>query len=113
MVKTNRSELDDLQKTKFKIVDVFFIIMRPRKTQSQNLQYNLEQLGKISNFCFWSDDTPLHYIYVLLLTEKLNIKCYVLYKTKELLTTSTMYIQLLLFLFLLSASYLLLSLLPL
>ena len=52
MVKTNRSELDDLQKTKFKIVDVFFIIMRPRKTQSQNLQYNLEQLGKISNFCF-------------------------------------------------------------
>ena len=48
-----RSELDDLQKTKFKIVeDVFLIIMRPPKTQSQNLKYNLEQLGKISNFCF-------------------------------------------------------------
>ena len=53
MVKTNRSELDDLQKTKFKIVeDVFLIIMRPPKTQSQNLKYNLEQLGKISNFYF-------------------------------------------------------------
>ena len=51
--KTDRSELDDLQKTKFKIVeDVFLIIMRPPKTQSQNLKYNLEQLEKISNFCF-------------------------------------------------------------
>ena len=38
---------------------------------------------------FLSDDTLLYYrnaIAMLLLTDKLNLKCYVLYETKELLT---------------------------
>ena len=63
--------------------------MRSPKTQSQNLKYNLEQLGKTSNYCFLSDDTLLYYrnaIDMSLLTDKLNLKCYVLYETKELLT---------------------------
>ena len=52
-------------------------------------------MGKISNYYFLSDDTPLLYhnpIDMLLLTAKLNLKCYVLYETKELLTITNMYI---------------------
>ena len=69
--------------------------MRPPKIQSQNLKYNLEQLGKISNYYFLFDNTRLFYhnaIDMLLLTHKLNLKCYVLYKAKELLTITKMYI---------------------
>ena len=69
--------------------------MRSPKTQSQNLKYNLEQLGKTSNYCFLSDDTLLYYrnaIDMSLLTDKLNLKCYVLYETKELLTITKIYI---------------------
>ena len=60
--------------------------MRPPKTQSKNLRYNLEQLGKISSYYFLSDDTWLFYhnAIEMLLTDKLNLKCYVLYETKEL-----------------------------
>ena len=50
---------------------------------------------KISNYYFLSDDTLLFYhnaIDMLLLTDKLNFKCYVLYETKELLTITNMYI---------------------
>ena len=68
--------------------------MRPPKTQSSNLKYNLEQLGKISNY-FLSDNTRLFYhdvIDMLLLTDKLNLKCYVLYETKKLLTITKIYI---------------------
>ena len=46
-------------------------------------------MGKTSNYCFLSDDTLLYYrnaIDMSLLTDKLNLKCYVLYETKELLT---------------------------
>ena len=62
-----------------------------------NLKYDLKQLWKTSNYCFLSDDTPLYYrsaIGMLLLTNKLNLKCYVLYETKELLilTTTKIYI---------------------
>ena len=72
-----------------KDTNVILIVMRSPKTQSQNLKYNLEQLGKTSNYCFLSDDTLLYYrnaIDMSLLTDKLNLKCYVLYETKELLT---------------------------
>ena len=78
-----------------KDANVMLIVMRPPKRQSQNLKYNLEQLGKISNYYFLFDDTRLFYhnaIDMLLLTDKLNLKCYVLYKTKELLTITEMYI---------------------
>ena len=57
-----------------------------------NLKYDLKQLWKTSNYCFLSDDTPLYYrnaIGMLLLTNKLNLKCYVLYETKELLILTT------------------------
>ena len=46
-------------------------------------------MGKTSNYCFLSDDTLLYYrkvIDMLVLTDKLNLKGYVLYETKELLT---------------------------
>ena len=35
--------------------------MRPPKRESQNLKYNLKQLGKISNYYFLSDDTVQFY----------------------------------------------------
>ena len=57
-----------------------------------NLKYDLKQLWKTSNYIFLSDDTPLYYrnaIDMLLLTVKLNLKCYVLYETKELLILTT------------------------
>ena len=69
--------------------------MRPQKRQSSNLKYNLEQLGKISNYYFLSDDTLLFYhnaIDMLLLTKKLNLRFYILHETKELLTITKMYI---------------------
>ena len=46
-------------------------------------------IGKTSNYCFSSDDTLLYHrnaIDMPLLTHELNLKCYVLYGTKELLT---------------------------
>ena len=49
-------------------------------------------MGKISNY-FFSDDIRLYYhnaIGMLLLINKLNLQCYVLYETKELLTTTKM-----------------------
>ena len=52
-------------------------------------------MGKISNYYFLSDNTRLFYrntIDMLLLTHKLNPKCYVLYETKELLTVTKIYI---------------------
>ena len=52
-------------------------------------------MGKISNYYFLSDNTRLFYrntIDMLLLTHKLNPKCYVLYETKELLTVAKIYI---------------------
>ena len=52
-------------------------------------------MGKISNYRVLSDDTRLFYhntIDMLLLIEKLKFKCYVLYETKELLTSTKMYI---------------------
>ena len=52
-------------------------------------------MGKIRNCYFLSDDTRLFYhnaIDMLLLTDKPNLKCYVLYETKELLTITKMYI---------------------
>ena len=68
--------------------------MGPPKTQTQNLKYNLEQLGKISNYYFLSDDALLFYhrpIGMLLLTaqkmkfsikvkfsDKLKLTCYVI-----------------------------------
>ena len=48
----------------------------------------MEQLGKFLNYYFlWSDDTLLFCHY----TNKLNLKCYVLYETKKLLTITKMY----------------------
>ena len=52
-------------------------------------------MGKTSNYCFLSDDTLLYYrnaIDMSLLTDKLNLKCYVVYETKELLTITKIYI---------------------
>ena len=69
--------------------------MQPPKIQSYNLQYNLEQLGKISNYYFLYDDTRLfchNAIDMLLVNDKLKLKCYVLYETKELLTITKVYI---------------------
>ena len=46
-------------------------------------------IGKASNYCFLFDDTLLYHsnaIGMSLLTDELNLKCYVLYETKELLT---------------------------
>ena len=37
--------------------DANVILIATSKAQSQNLKYNLEQLGKISNYYFLSDDT--------------------------------------------------------
>ena len=39
--------------------NVILIIMPPQKTKSENLKYNLEQLGKILNYYCLSDDTRL------------------------------------------------------
>ena len=52
-------------------------------------------MGKIPNYYFLPDDTRLFYhnaIDMLLLTDKLNLKCYVLYENKDLLTITKMYI---------------------
>ena len=60
--------------------------------KTQNRKYNLKQFGKISNYYFLSDDTLLFYhnvIDVLLLTNKLNHKCFVLYETMETKKLST------------------------
>ena len=62
--------------------------MRSTKTQSEDLKDNLEQLGKTPNYCFRATSA----IDMTLLTDKLNLKCYVLYETKELLTITKIYI---------------------
>ena len=62
--------------------------MRSTKTQSEDLKDNLEQLGKTPNYCFQATSA----IDMTLLTDKLNLKCYVLYETKELLTITKIYI---------------------
>ena len=62
--------------------------MRSTKTQSEDLKDNLEQLGKNPNYCFQATSA----IDMTLLTDKLNLKCYVLYETKELLTITKIYI---------------------
>ena len=52
-------------------------------------------MGYTSKYYFLSDDTLLYYrnaIDMSLLTDKLNLKCYVLYQTKELLTIAKIYI---------------------
>ena len=69
-----------------KDANVIFIVMRPPKTRLWNLKYNLEQFGKISNYHFLSDDTR-NAIDMLLLTDKLKIKCCLFY---ELLTNTKM-----------------------
>ena len=56
--------------------------MRSTKTQSVDLKDNLEELGKTPNYCFQATSA----IGMTLLTDKLNLKCYVLCETKELLT---------------------------
>ena len=52
-------------------------------------------MGKPQTIVFLSDDTLLEYrntIDVSFLTGKLNLKCYLLYQTKELLTITKIYI---------------------
>ena len=59
-----------------KDANAILIVIRPPKTQSENIKQNLEQLRKISNYSFLHDDTPLLYhntIDMLLLTDKLNL----------------------------------------
>ena len=66
-----------------------------QQQQSLNLKYKFRTVGEVSNNYFISDDTWLLYrnvIDMLLPTDKLNVKCYVLYETKELLTVTKMYI---------------------
>ena len=62
--------------------------MRSTKTQSVDLKDNLEELGKTPNYCFQATSA----IGMTLLTDKLNLKCYVLCETKELLTITKIYI---------------------
>ena len=61
--KTNRPDRFKIVLSKWYIVskdvNVILIVMQPAKAQSQNLKYNLEQLGKISNYYSLSDDTQL------------------------------------------------------
>ena len=72
----------------------------------ERVKYNLEQSGKITNYYFLPDDTRLFYlnaIDMLLLTHRLNLKCYGLYETKELLSITKMYITIInIFMFIIS-----------
>ena len=54
-------------------------------------------MGKTSNYYFLSDDTRLFYHNATdrQTMDKLNLKCYILYETKELLTITKMYITVL------------------
>ena len=58
------------------------------------------------NYSSLSDDTLLYYhntIEMLLLTNKLNLKCYALYATNELLTNTKMYFNVIdIFIFIIS-----------
>ena len=69
--------------------------MQSPKTQSLNLKYDFEQLRKTPNYCFLSDDTLSYYrnaTDMSLLTDKLNLNCYLMHETKELLTIIKIYI---------------------
>ena len=106
--KTNRPKLDDLQNanledSSFKLIYCFKSCKcyfdcnaTSKNTILKYLKHILEQVGIIfNNDYFLPDDTRLLYhnvIDMLLLTDKLKLKCYVLYETKELLTITKMHI---------------------
>ena len=74
-----------------KDANVILIEMQPPKTQSWNLKYNLEQLGKISNCYFFPSQRHWHVIADRQTIVKLNLKCYILYEIKELLLQNVCY----------------------
>ena len=90
--KTNRPELDELLNTNLSDSSFKMIYCFKRckcyfdcNAISKNTIINLEQLEKTSNLCFLTDHTMLYYLNAIdmsLLTDKVNLKCYVLYETK-------------------------------